>query len=714
MRLAGSGLLETGAATRLELQDLLARVSEFAQSKPGRHTARSLLPTSDRSVIEARLDEVQELLAWRETGPSLRLADLQDLNALLETNSDRADRILDSEELAAVSFSLQRGNALGQLLRDLGSSPRLNIRGEKLQDLPGLRKQLESSVDHKGNLLDEASPHLSQVRQRVVRLEEELRRWMEKKRDQKEIKKALQGLVISMRNGRWVYAVRAEYRRNVPGVVHDRSATGSTLFIEPQEIVERGDELSDLRAEERREVTRILTELTREVRRLTPAILERHEALVGLDVGWSIASFAVTYGGCVPTLTNGREIELKRARHPLLLAREGSSKTEGSSFDLQLAQRRVTPLDLSLAKGTFQLVVTGPNTGGKTVVLKTVGLAALMTYCGIPFPAEEATMPVFDAVFADIGDEQSIEQNLSTFSSHVTVIAKMLEKVSSRSLVLIDELGAGTDPLEGAALGEAILEELYRRGAFTVVTTHLGRLKEFAYRHKKCENASMEFDPTRLTPTYRLRTGLAGKSNALIIAERLGIPEQIVERALEIQDGEDRVDTALIEGIERTRNDLDRRTREMEKLTKRAKRHERTAAAEKREAKGLRKAIEHEAERAEEERVLSALEKVQKGLLELGEPPKGKREALDRLQEALRLARSGTALAQRRLARANQLKKGDQIFVPRLQGVFEVRKINKAKELLVVDCRGVPTEVGFLDISWVMPPPGYELEWYEG
>jgi len=537
---------------------------------------------------------------------------------------------------------------------------------------------------------------------------------MEKKRDQKEIKRALQGSVISMRNGRWVYAVRAEYRRNVPGVVHDRSATGSTLFIEPQEIVERGDELSDLRAEERREITRIVTELTREVRRLTPAILERYEALLGLDVGWAIADFAVAYGGCVATLAGGREILLKRARHPLLMAREGTSNSPGAPFDLKLAQARVTPLDLNLAKGTFQIVVTGPNTGGKTVVLKTVGLAALMTYCGIPFPAEEATVPVFDAVFADIGDEQSIEQNLSTFSSHVTVIAKMLEKVSSRSLVLIDELGAGTDPLEGAVLGEAILEEFYRRGAFTVVTTHLGRLKEFAYRHRKCENASMEFDPTRLAPTYRLRTGLAGKSNALIIAERLGIPHNIVERALELQEGEDRVDTALIEGIERTRSDLERRTREMDKLAKRAKRHERTAAAEKREAKGLRRALEHEAERAEEERVLFALDEVQQVLLELGEPPKEKRESWTRLQDVLRLARTRTTLAERRLARANQLKKGDQVFVPRLQGVFEVRKINKTKEILVVDYRGVPTEVGFLDISWVMPPPGYELEWYEG
>ena len=210
------------------------------------------------------------------------------------------------------------------------------------------------------------------------------------------------------------------------------------------------------------------------------------------------------------------------------MAREGEPAVAGEPFDLSRAHASVVPLDVELTGGAFQLVVTGPNTGGKTVVLKTIGLASLMAYLGLPVPAEEAVIPVFDVVFADIGDEQSIEQNLSTFSSHITVIASVLERVSSRSLVLIDELGAGTDPLEGAALAESILEDLYRRGAFTVVTTHLGRLKEFAYRHRKCENASMEFDPVKLAPTYHLRTGLAGNSNALIIAERLGIPRAVV------------------------------------------------------------------------------------------------------------------------------------------------------------------------------------------
>ncbi len=674
---------------------------------------RALEPAREREQIAALLEETAEIAAWIGEGNSLRIQDLADLQALLDPPEDRADRVLESGELASVGFVLARGDALGQLLRTLEESPRLASRGAALVDLPGLRTRLAASIDRHGSILDQASPVLARARREAVRLEEHLRRWMEKRRDDREVRKALQDSMVTMRNGRWVFAVKIEYRRSVPGVVHDRSSSGATLFVEPQELVMPGNELSDRRAEVRREISRILVELTREVRRLIPQILERYEVLVALDVAGARASFGAAYGGVVPVLSEGRDLSLRGARHPLLLAREGEPELAGAPFDRVRAEGAVVPLDLDLSGGCFQLVVTGPNTGGKTVVLKTVGLLALMAYTGIPIPAESAVIPVFDAVFADIGDEQSIEQNLSTFSSHITVISGVLARVSSRSLVLIDELGAGTDPLEGAALGEAILEQFYQRGAFTVVTTHLGRLKEFAFTHRKCENASMEFDPQRLAPTYRLRTGLAGRSNALIIAERLGIPTPIVERARELQSGEERIAPELLEGIERTRTDLERRTREAERLKLSARDHEKTAAKERQQAEHLGRAIEHEAERAEEVRVSAAIEAVEAALREFGEPPRGRREAWDRLLEALRSARSGTVLAERRQETARLLKKGDPVFVPRLMGVFEVRKINKSKELLVVDARGVPTEVTFADISWILPPPGFEKAWYE-
>ena len=698
------GNIEVDARERLELPTLLERVAAYATSVPGREALRQLTPAPTPDAIAGRLAETEECRRWRHSGGNLRIADLADLEAFLVPRPGQADRVLTGEELGAVGFALDRAHALGGLFRDLDDFPRLAVRGRALVDLPALRARLEQSIDRGGNILDSASPLLANSRRQVEKLEEDLRRWMEKRRDHKDLRRALQGAVISMRHGRWVFAVRAEHRRSVPGVVHDRSTTGSTLYIEPEEIVLRGNELSDHRATVRREEARILADLTREVRKLATPILERFRQLIELDVAWGCAAFGEAFGGTLPTITDARRLVLRGARHPLLMAREGEPEIAGGPFERERAEQAVIPLDLELTGGTFQLVVTGPNTGGKTVVLKTIGLAALMAYCGIPVLAEVAEIPIYDAVFADIGDEQSIEQNLSTFSSHITVIAGVLDRVSSRSLVLIDELGAGTDPLEGAALAESILEDLYRRGAFTLVTTHLGRLKEYAYRHRKCENASMEFDPQALAPTYRLRTGLAGKSNALIIAERLGIPAPVVERARELQSGEESVDAELIEGIERTRNDLERRTREMERLRKEAAKVEQEISARREELEARRDSVEFEAEAAEEERVHTIIDRVETALRALGEPPKERREPWDALLASLAEARRGTSLARRRAEVARSLKKGDRVHVPQLDGIFEVRKINKAKERITVDARGVATEITFQQISWTLPP----------
>jgi DNA mismatch repair protein MutS2 len=698
------GDIEGDARARLELPALLEEVARHGTSAPGRAALRRAEPAADREGILSLLQETAETIAWRESGATLRLADLTDLPAVLDPPSDQADRLLTGEELGSIGFVLERTLAIGSLLRAREDAPHLGRRGAALIDLPTLRESLERSVDRGGRLLDTASPLLGQARGKVERLQEDLRRWMEKHRDDRDLRRALQGSVISMRNGRWVFAVRAERRRSVPGVVHDRSTTGSTLYIEPQEIVLRGNELSDLRATVQREETRIFVELTREVRKLAPSILERWRELVALDCAWGRAGFGLSRGGVLPTLAEGRHLRLRGARHPLLMAREGEPEEAGAPFALERARERVVPLDLELTGGTFHLVVTGPNTGGKTVVLKTVGLAALMTYCGIPVPADAAEIPVFDSIFADIGDEQSIEQNLSTFGSHVTVLAAMLDRVSSRSLVLIDELGAGTDPLEGAALAEAILEDLYRRGAFSVVTTHLGRLKEYAYRHRKSENASMEFDPAALAPTYRLRMGLAGKSNALIIARRLGLPEAVIERARELQAGDATVDAALLDGIERTRSDLERRTREMERLRREAARVEEETTAMRSAVARRREAVEFEAEAAEEERVGALIDRIEAALRAVGEPPKERRDAWDELLRVLSEGRKGTRLAQRRDELARSLRKGDRVHVPQLGGVFVVRKINKAKERLTVDAHGIPAEVTFQQISWIHPP----------
>ncbi|MFQ5655654.1 MAG: hypothetical protein ACE5GW_13110, partial [Planctomycetota bacterium] len=452
-------------------------------------------------------------------------------------------------------------------------------------------------------------------------------------------------------------------------------------------------------------------ELTGKAREERAELLGLSRTLIELDVFLARARFAEALDCHAPRLVEDRRLVLEGARHPLLLLREGET-AEG--FSLEGARERAVPLSLELDRGAYQMVITGPNTGGKTVVLKTVGLLVLMARCGIPVPAGEGSyIPAFDAIFADIGDEQSLQQNLSTFSSHMGVLAGILKRISSRSLVLVDELGAGTDPLEGAALGESILENLYQRGAFTLVTTHLGRLKEFAFRRRKCRNASMEFDPARLSPTYRLLPGLPGRSNALIIARRLGVPASVVDDSEKLLAGEERIDPEVLEGLERARRDLERKTRDMEKHRRHAHHLRLSAAEEARNAHDLQRALEHEAERAEEERVRKVVDALGEGLRRLGDPPRERREAFDRLLTLLEDSRRGTTLAERRRRRAASLKKGDVIFVPRLRSVCEIRKINKAKELLTVHLNGIPTEIAFNEISWVLPPPGFEAEWYE-
>ena len=713
------GSIEHESAQRLELPGVLERVAGYATSPPGRAAVCAATPSRDPETIRARLEEVAEIDGRIEARYSFQLASLADLRPIL-TPEDSPSRAFTLRELADVRHLLDRVRALVAAFSVRTDTPRLTARVAELRDLPELRERLELSVDPRGEeLLSTASDELDRIRREIDRKERSIREWMERRRNSAELRGVLQGNVISIRNDRFVFAVRVEHRHKVRGVVHGESASGSTLFVEPHEIFRDGSELESLRVAERREISRIVVELTREIRAQREPLERAGESLIELDSLLARARFGRAFGARPVALVDERRLRLVEARHPLLMWREGVDESvpnrDDPTLDLEDVAQKVCPLDIELGRGKYQMVITGPNTGGKTVALKVAGLAALMTYCAIPFPCGEGTeVPLFDGVFADIGDEQSLEQNLSTFSSHMTVTADILRSVSSRSLVLIDELGAGTDPLEGAALGEAILEQLYVRGAFSLVTTHIGRLKEFAFRKKKCQNASMEFDPVKLAPTYRLLVGVPGRSNATFIARGIGVPDEVVDHAERVLAGEERVDQELLEGLERTRRDLDRKKGEMEKHRRSARDLERAAEEELGEVKSLRVAWEHEAERAEEERVRSLVEELRSRLRARGAPPRDRQEAFQRLHDALDAAEGGTTLGARRRELARSLRKGDMVFVPRFQQVCEVKTINKTKEILTVSLSGISTEVPFLDISWILPPPGYEAEWYQG
>ncbi|MDE0960467.1 MAG: hypothetical protein OSB09_06780, partial [Planctomycetota bacterium] len=693
---------------RLDFPELLTCVSGFASSRPGKQLLLALIPDRDLSSALVQMEETAEV-SKRMGEPSwqLGLEGLVDLPSILP---ESGGVVLAGSMLNSVWQVIDRSRRLKSILQSQ-STPRMSARANLLVDVPGLRERLEKSVDSSGEIRDDASTNLARLRSESSSFDAEIRKWFTDNSEKAPWKKALQGHVVTPRHGRFCWAIRTECRNQVRGVVRGESSSGQTLFIEPEPVIRLGDRSQRARAAEQQEIHRILAELTQEIRSKRGLIFQLWHQLVQMDAIQGKARFARELGCVIPELVDGRLIDLKEARHPLLLWRERQA-LQGSTFDLESARSSVVPMTLEMNPGRYQVVVTGPNTGGKTLVLKTVGLLSLMAGCGIPVPAADGTrIPIFDSVLADIGDEQSLEQDLSTFSAHVTVVASILRHSTSRSLVLLDELGSGTDPLEGAPLAEAVLDRLYERGTFTLVTTHLGRLKEYAYRRRKCENASMEFDPEKLAPTYRVVVGLPGRSNALVIAERIGMPADVVERAREGSREQDGVDPGVIDAMQRAQKELERRVKEAEKHRQEALRHRQESLQQEQEAQRTRGALEYQLERIEEQKVIAMVAQIRRSLDLLGDLPGTKGEALQGVYRALETALERTDLAKRRLNTARSLSKGDAVFIPRFQQVCEVRKINKEKQRLVVVINGVVTDVAFEDISWVLPPPGFQMWW---
>ena len=447
----------------------------------------------------------------RDVRPSARAAGLGQVLA--------ASELLEIAELARASTRLRR-----TFVRTRQETPLLSTLAAGLADLEALRGLIAGAVDERGEVRDSASRELQAIRRERDAVHGRLQQRMEALLRSASLRPSLQDPIVTLRDGRYVLPVRSEARSAVPGIVHDSSASGATIYVEPLAVIELGNRWRELQAQERHEIERIMRTLSEAAGEAEHELVDAVERLARLDLALAKARLAeqigaadlTEAGGDAPWLVEApAALRLVEARHPLL---------EGE----------VVPVTIEAGGETRALLITGPNTGGKTVALKTAGLLSLMALAGLPVPADEGTrIPVYDAVFADIGDEQSIEQSLSTFSGHVTAIIDILERAGSRSLVLLDELGAGTDPTEGAALAIAIVGRLVEAGATLIATTHHSELKLFAHREAGVQNASVEFDVETLAPTYRLRIGVPGQSNALAIAERLGMPGTIVEAARE-------------------------------------------------------------------------------------------------------------------------------------------------------------------------------------
>ena len=535
----------------LEYDKVIHMLEQKATSDPGRQLCRDLVPMTDLAQIEQAQTETADALTRIFQKGSLNFGSNKPLGMCLR--SLEIGSTLSSEELLRIAGLLEntaRVKNFGRSDKDEEQQDSLTEYFHCLEPLAPLSKEIRRCIIDVDEIADDASAALKKIRRSMVLTGEKIHNQLNSMVNGS-ARSYLQDAVITTRDGRYCIPVKAEYKGQVPGMVHDQSSTGSTFFIEPAAVVSLNNQLRELEIEEQKEIAFILANLSAEAGAHTLEIAENQRIMTQLDFIFAKASLAMDQNASRPLFNDEHIVRIRQGRHPLL------------------DRKKVVPIDVELGKNFDLLVITGPNTGGKTVCLKTVGLFTLMGQAGLHIPAlDRSQLSVFTEVFADIGDEQSIEQSLSTFSSHMTSIVSILAKADADSLCLFDELGAGTDPTEGAALAIAILNYLHDRGIRTMATTHYSELKIYALSTNFVENACCEFDVETLRPTYRLLIGIPGKSNAFAISKKLGLSDEIIEAAKEQIDEQDVSFEDVISDLEKSRVTIEKERREIEDYKK--------------------------------------------------------------------------------------------------------------------------------------------------
>jgi DNA mismatch repair protein MutS2 len=630
----------------LEYDRILERLSTYAAFAVSQEKALALRPVTDLRVARRLLAETGEARLLLETEPSTTIGGARDIRTQVEAAS-RGAVLLPVDLLDVKSTLISSRGLKRQLERSAATYPCLSEIALNFPGPTGLVDAITRTISDRGEILDSASPQLRKIRAELQVAHERLLTRMQRLLNNDKIAPYLQEALVTQREGRYVLPLRADAKGRVKSVVHDVSSSGATLFVEPLQVVDLNNAWREMQVAEREEERRILTELSNQIGEHADEIVAAVETLAELDLVFSKAKYAQALKATEPTLkafssakkslNPGMTMRLWQAKHPLL------------------DPETVVPVDVDVDEDIYVLLITGPNTGGKTVTLKTVGLLACMAQSGLHIPVQaDSEMSLFQAIYADIGDEQSIEQSLSTFSGHITNIVHILDRADQRSLVILDELGAGTDPGEGAALAQAILTFLIERGIPTLVATHYPELKAYAHATPGVVNASMEFDIETLRPTYHLTVGLPGRSNALAIAQRLGLKKDIVEAARARIDPADLKAEDLLDEIHRQR-DLSRRARE---------------AAEKaqKEVEGLRNELVERLEGIEDER-----------LEVIAEAYKGAKEEMEALKEEIRNARKQLAQARQPLEVVQQVEEQVKGIEREIQAPLERQRV--AEEL---------------------------------
>ena len=689
---------------KLEYPGIVDMLRDSASTITGKERAGELTPMKSLSAIHQALAETTEAKDLQRLYPMFSLGGVHDLRAMEKKAA--MDGIIDSPEFLLILDTLRASDRIREFLKDPELPfPVIKQMGYGLHSLPSLESDISHKITNEGEVADKASQELYRLRTKLRSLQGKAKEKLESMVRNPDFAKYLQDPIISIRGDRYVLPVRAEFRQQVPGIVHDQSGSGATVFIEPLQIVEINNETHQCEIEERAEVIRILRQLTEQVKACGSQLAEIRESLTQIDFAMAKGKLSTAKDWRLPIMNGGGRISLKKARHPMIPG-------------------KVVPVTVELGLDFDAIVVTGPNTGGKTVLLKTIGLLTLMAQAGLHIPAEDDTeIAVFRQIFADIGDEQSIEQSLSTFSSHMNNIISITEKADGDSLVLLDELGAGTDPAEGASLGMAVIEDLLYKQAKIVATTHYSELKSFASSHDRVENASVEFDVETLRPTYRLMMGIPGRSNAFEISLRLGLHPDIIESAKAYQSKEEARAASLIRDLETSQIHTENERREAAALRKQAA--DTLAWIERKEAdtksriasmldKAQNEALELVTQaRKESEALLKEIREMQKaGYREWNEKAaQGIRESLRKHENQLYDKMESRDTAQQH--QTGELKPGDMVFLRKLKQKGQVLTGANSQGELTVQAGIIKLTVKRSEMELLQESPATEIAGYK-
>lgn len=675
--------------TVLEFDKLREEISNYSAIEENHYKILGLEPFKDFSSLNRELDILRDFTDFLKFDGGLETAGMKDICKMTK-KSQLIGTYLDIEDLWDINHNLRLFRVFKNRLEDLNKYKDLRDKFNDVPILRGIEDIINKTIDNNKEIKDDASLDLRDIRIHKKTLAMNIKRKFDELFNEPQFSKVFQEKIITERDGRSVVPVKADFKGQIKGIEHDRSSSGQTVFIEPLSIVALNNKNRELEIREKEEIRKILLRITDYIRNSKDDIDKVGEAVITLDILNARAMYGIEKKCVVPNINNREVLTLVEARHPFIPVSS------------------VVPLTFEIGKDYNTLLITGPNTGGKTVALKTAGLLTLMALSGIPIPAHEhSSIGFFTGVYADIGDEQSIEQSLSSFSAHLKNVQEILENVTKASLVLLDELGSGTDPAEGSAFAMAVIDYLKDKKCKSIITTHYSEVKAYGYNEEGIETASMEFNVETLSPTYRLLIGIPGESNALTIARRLGVSEEVINKAKSYISDDNKKIEKMISNIKDKADELDIMKRQVEFLKEAAQRdkeafEEKLRVLEKEKNDILKEAYE------KADRMMKEMQSKAAALVEKIQKEDNKKEDIKNVQKSLNMLRSAlqddktkTVTEKPKVARKVDFKVGERVFVNSLNQFANILKINLSKETVQVQAGILKLEVSLDDVKVV-------------